>query len=643
VTVTTTDQSTSGPNARSGSANAGTGKECWPAWLREIDSRLAVNPHFVLAGNTHDLHHLGGSPPLVRTEQALTRCLEQAGYLAVIRWNVLDGLSVAGGRDPAEGEPLLEDARGRDSGGFGPTSAIHVVARWDRQGTKGGRVALVVDGAERLAPSISDPQVHHVFAQAQQYARNAERGPSGSADQRDLHNAIFWLVDQEQSLPHWFLGTAGVHLVSMPLPELSSRKRVAKVLLSSMHSFRNMGEGEKRRAVEAFANQTSGMTSRAMDDVFRFAFDRDIPADKIDKAIRGLQTGLRESPWKDPDTRQRIMDAEKSLKGKIQGQDNAVEHAVRVLSRAALGLSGAHTDGHPGRPKGVLFLAGPTGVGKTMLAKEISKLIFGESRLGPSGDEDSMIRFDMAEFGAEHAKERLIGAPPGYVGHDAGGELTNAVRRHPFSLLLFDEIEKASKELLKIFLGILEDGRLTDGSGNTVHFGETLIVFTSNLGQFERDKYGHPDTNLPIVKPDLAPEDVRSRMKAAIEQHFTGAVGMPELLNRIGRDNIIVFDFIPYEIAVNLIRMGCDRVLQALRQQSGIAVSVRTSVMEHLESLVVQEDNRMYGGRGALAIVESNFSNPLARRLLDYPPGSEVEVDLDNPYAPNPKLKVRMT
>lgn len=176
--------------------------------------------------------------------------------------------------------------------------------------------------------------------------------------------------------------------------------------------------------------------------------------------------GIRENPWKSLDLNE-IRNAKADFEKRVKGQDYAVTKTLDVIKRAITGMSGLQGSSHT-RPKGVLFFAGPTGTGKTETAKTLAEIIF--------GDESCCKRFDMSEYGQSHSDQKLLGAPPGYVGYEAGGQLTNAVKNNPFSILLFDEIEKAHPSILDKFLQILEDGRMTDGQGNTVYFSERLCV-----------------------------------------------------------------------------------------------------------------------------------------------------------------------
>ena len=200
--------------------------------------------------------------------------------------------------------------------------------------------------------------------------------------------------------------------------------------------------------------------------------------DKIADAVRRYKIGVTEDPWQKID-RRKIVDAQDFIRARVKGQEHAIVHMLDIVKRSITGV-GAPRRG--GRPRGIAFLAGPTGVGKTELAKTITSLLF--------GDDNAYIRFDMSEFSAEHADQRLIGAPPGYVGYDVGGELTNAMREKPFSVVLFDEIEKAHPRILDKFFQILDDGVLTSGRGDRVYFSEAFIIFTSNLGMYKTDTAG---------------------------------------------------------------------------------------------------------------------------------------------------------
>jgi ATP-dependent Clp protease ATP-binding subunit ClpA len=264
----------------------------------------------------------------------------------------------------------------------------------------------------------------------------------------------------------------------------------------------------------------------------------------------------------------------------------------------------------------VLFFAGPTGVGKTELAKTLTEILF--------GDEKAYIRFDMSEFAEEHAGARLLGAPPGYVGYEAGGELTNAVKQRPFSVILFDEIEKAHPRLLDKFLQILEDGRLTDGRGDTVYFSESVIVFTSNLGIFVEDENGERVQN---VRPEDPYEEVERKIRTAIEDHFKFKLSRPEILNRIG-DNIVVFNFIGAESAKQILEGMLANVTARVKAEHKIDLTLSPAARETITSWCLKDLSN--GGRGIGNRLESVLVNPLSRALFEgeaRAQGSKVSID----------------
>ncbi|MFD0854651.1 AAA family ATPase, partial [Actinomadura adrarensis] len=218
--------------------------------------------------------------------------------------------------------------------------------------------------------------------------------------------------------------------------------------------------------------------------------------------------------------------------------------------------------------------------------------------------------------------DRLIGSPPGYVGHEAGGELTNAVREDPFRVILFDEIEKAHPRILDKFLQILEDGRLTDGRGNTVHFSEAILIFTSNLGMFVQgrditarsDVASPPGPRVQNITPGMTYDEIERRIKDAVATHFTEVLNRPELLNRFG-DNIVVFDFIGAEAAQKIFDMQLANICRRVADEHRLTLSVKGEPLDTLREWCTSELDK--GGRGIGMALESCFVNPLARALFD--------------------------
>ncbi len=232
----------------------------------------------------------------------------------------------------------------------------------------------------------------------------------------------------------------------------------------------------------------------------------------------------------------------------------------------------------------------------------------------------------MSEFSAEHSDQRLLGAPPGYVGYDAGGELTNAIREKPFSVVLFDEIEKAHPRVLDKFLQILDDGVLTSGRGDRVYFSESLIVFTSNLGIYRVGDHGERTLN---VSPNETYEVVRTKVHSEIENHFKFVLNRPEILNRIG-ENVIIFDFIRPDVAAEIFDQIVRSTLEDLGNEQ-MAISLSKGALQSLRDLCLEDLSN--GGRGIRNKIEANLLNPLARALFDLgaKPGDNYQVTTIEP------------
>ena len=285
------------------------------------------------------------------------------------------------------------------------------------------------------------------------------------------------------------------------------------------------------------------------------------------------------------------------LEKDVKGQDFALDNVQRVLKNALLGINGAMNGENNNKPKGILFFAGPTGVGKTELAKSLTRFVF--------GDESRMIRFDMSEFAQEHSDQRLIGAPPGYVGYDGGGELTNAVRDEPQSIILFDEIEKAHHKILDKFLQILEDGRLTSSQGELIDFSETLIIFTSNIGAKD-------------TKPNNEPSLNRKMFLDAVVEKFKNELKRPEILNRIGVHNVIPFDYLNDDKILKEIYLSkINKLASALQEKHNITLEIKKEDEDDVFEVVKTAYDPSNGGRGLISAIEVTIQNNLTDFLFE--------------------------
>ena len=277
--------------------------------------------------------------------------------------------------------------------------------------------------------------------------------------------------------------------------------------------------------------------------------------------------------------REKLLNLESELHQRVIGQDAAVTAVSDAIRRSRAGVS------DPSRPTGSFMFLGPTGVGKTELAKALAELLF--------DDERAIVRIDMSEYGEKHSVSRLVGAPPGYVGYEQGGQLTEAVRRRPYSVVLFDEVEKAHPEVFDVLLQVLDDGRLTDGQGRTVDFRNTLLILTSNLGsQF-------------LVDPLLAADEKHEAVMSAVRQAFK-----PEFINRL--DELVVFDALTPEQLAQIVALGVQKLEQRLAERR-LQIQVDADAREWLAE---RGYDPIYGARPLRRLMQHEIDDRLARALL---------------------------
>src|SRR5512139_1182899 len=290
----------------------------------------------------------------------------------------------------------------------------------------------------------------------------------------------------------------------------------------------------------------------------------------------------------------KLLKMEEFIGERLIGQKAAVAAVSDAVRRSRAGIS------DPDRPTGSFLFLGPTGVGKTELAKSLADFLF--------DDERAIIRIDMSEYGEKHSVARLVGAPPGYVGYEEGGQLTEAVRRRPYSVVLLDEVEKAHPEVFDILLQVLDDGRLTDGQGRTVDFRNTLLILTSNLGSHY------------LVDPTLDEEKKRDSVMTVVRQAFK-----PEFLNRL--DEIVMFDALTQDQLSHIVDL---QVAELNRRLSVRRITVQVTEAAH-QWLSRTGYDPAYGARPLRRLVQTAIGDPLAKMLLsgEVLDGSEVIVDVD--------------
>ncbi len=592
-----------------------------PKWHRELELFSGIKPMLILEGNVLDQYRypVDGSVPqntVLPLSGYLNTYFRDNGYDQVIfysnlvgfvspydpdmlkRYAALTGTEIKNGAIPSE-------FKGNDA-----NTAPNVIRR--ALGQQEAATVTVMEMASHYitTPERMDQQDVNSFNILLQSALSA--CPVRTTQGKKL-NLLILLVNKLNDLPAWFyLNNPVCKVLTLEAPDREERKRFLEgdslarffsgdVYRREMPYYREHPE-ELERIREKFVGLTEGMTFTELEEMRQLCRQEETPIHDLTKIVDLYKYGIKENPWSTLSLKS-LKTAKADFEKRIKGQDTALERTLDVVKRAVTGMNGVNSS-NTGKPKGVLFYAGPTGTGKTETAKALAEKLF--------GDESTCIRFDMSEYGQSHSDQKLMGAPPGYVGYEAGGQLTNAVRKNPFCILLFDEIEKAHTSILDKFLQILEDGRMTDGQGNTVYFSECIIIFTSNLGIYVKDALGNREPNVTM---DMPYQEVQTRVRAAIEDYFKLELGRPEILNRIG-ENIVVFDYIRKDAAKLILKSQVDKIISRLREQKNIRIRIEDHAYAGLEKAATFDLSN--GGRGIGNQVESLVINPLSRWLFDH-------------------------
>lgn len=578
-------------------------------WLEHFSRDIGYKSSVIVFGNTSDImlnpKNFGKYDRVINT---LISYVRDKGYKQIVKWDRVDGIDYSVSDEIMNvnvGNTASQQSNDYDLGEDFDTSFTSQQGNCYKNPDEffpymlsiiknnSNKTAFVLDYSDYLfgnANSLSEKERNYLAI----LGKSLEASQSYNlldSEFASVGNIVIIVAKNNAMIPPaFYLNNSMVSSVNVPLPGHREREHFIETNMACLNISQNIMSD--KNIEDDLIDALDGFTLKEIAQMMKLS--RQMPEKlSFEKLINLFKYGEKVSPWEEL-SKDKIARIEDELSKRVKGQNAAISKVKDVIIRAYTGFSGLQHSSKQKKPKGTLFFVGPTGVGKTELAKSLAEFIF--------GDENACIRFDMSEYNHEHSDQRLVGAPPGYVGYEAGGQLTNAVKEKPFCVLLFDEIEKAHGRILDKFLQILEDGRLTDGKGETVYFSETIIIFTSNIGASE-------------VNADLDPKEVKKLFVEKVQDHFITKLGRPELLNRIG-DNIVAFNFIDDpEVFIKIAKLKFKKIEDFVTERYGAKIVFEQE--DDIFMAIGKKAGKQNGGRGLLNVMESFIINPLSEFIFE--------------------------
>jgi len=597
--------------------------------FNRLKREIGIKRCIILDGNVGDVY-LDGKKRIVGIKEYLIQILKDMDYDDIIYWDRADGIDgdvnhlkltddieVDGESYDVDDTPKTENITG--SGQFKkPKEIFNIVFK--NLTNRNRKIAFILNWADYLFTSnmsnlgdefAADERMNLTLLSKAIKDRKVEYAST------DVNESTVIIISGKLSMIpiSFYQGNPEVSTVTLSRPDRLEREDMLAKIESGFDVKLKPGEtllGCDKKS--EYIDMLDDFTNREIIQMARLS--RKESGQSFEKLFYLFKYGEKDNPWEKLDYNE-VKVIKKRLSGRVIGQDEAIEKVEKIVVKAYMGLTGLHKTSSRSMPKGVLFFVGPTGVGKTELSKALAKFLF--------GDEQACIRFDMSEYAQENSDQKLIGAPPGFVGYEEGGQLTNAVKEKPFSVILFDEIEKAAKpnpRILDIFLQILEDGRLTDSKGETVYFSESVIIFTSNLGAGEVDASGSNE--------ETAAEFIR-----IVKNYFDNEIKRPELLGRIGYSSIIPFNFIrDKDFMVKIAMSKLNPIKSAISEKYRFDLEFENELK--FVEYVLGDTDITKGGRDILNAINDKLLDELSLFLFRNKPdlsgyrGAKVVVRVEN-------------